>query len=107
MHLFIRGCTSQFQYSSRNGRLCKRHLPKKWGPNRTFCLPRSGCERILRSASNAPEGFEPGRGQLGVAHRVLDVLVPEIRLKGAGVVPFGGQRKPAGMAEHVRMRLEA
>ena len=62
---------------------------------------------MLQSASNAPEVLEPDRGQLGVAHCVLDVLVPEIGLKGAGVVPFGGQRKPAGMAEHVWMRLEA
>ena len=39
-HLCIRGCTSQFDIRlSVNGRLCKRHLPKKWGPNRTFCLP--------------------------------------------------------------------
>jgi hypothetical protein len=45
----------------------------------------------MRARSNAPEVFEPGRGQLGVAHRVLDVLVPEIGQEG-GIVALGGQR---------------
>jgi len=62
---------------------------------------------MLRSASNAPERFEPGRGQLGVAHRVLDVLVAQIRLKGAGIMSLGSERKSASMPQHVRMRLEA
>ena len=31
----------------------------------------------------------------------------EIRLKGAGVVPLGGKRVPAGMPQHVSVRLEA
>jgi hypothetical protein len=38
-----------------------------------------------------PKAFEAGRGQLGVAHRVLDVLVPEVGLKGADAVALGGQ----------------
>jgi hypothetical protein len=54
-----------------------------------------------------PKAFEPGRGQLGVPHRVLDVLVSEIRLKRAGVMAFGSQGEPAGMPQHVRMRLES
>jgi hypothetical protein len=33
-------------------------------------------------ASIFPEGFEALGGELGVAHRVLNVLVPEIMLKG-------------------------
>jgi hypothetical protein len=49
------------------------------------------CLRAMRARSNAPEVFEPGRGQLGVAHRVLDVLVPEIGLEG-GIVALRGQR---------------
>jgi len=60
----------------------------------------------IRARSNAPEAFEPGRGQLRIAHRVLDVLVSEIRLKGAGIMPFGSQRKATGMAQHVRVGLE-
>jgi len=51
--------------------------------------------------------FEPHRCELGVAHRVLDVLVPEIGLQGARVVSFGGEREPAGMPEHVGVGLEA
>jgi hypothetical protein len=62
---------------------------------------------LVGSGSDPPKTFEPGRGQLRVAHRVLDVLVPEIGLKGAGVVPLGGQRKSTGMAQHVRVRFEA
>jgi hypothetical protein len=38
------------------------------------------------AATSSPEALEPGGGRLGVAHRVLDVLVSEIRLKGAGAV---------------------
>ena len=33
--------------------------------------------------------------------------MPEVGLKGARVVPLGGQREPAGVPQHVRMRLEA
>jgi hypothetical protein len=33
----------------------------------------------------APEVLEPGRRKLGVANRMLDVLVTEISLKRAGV----------------------
>ena len=38
---------------------------------------------------------------------MLDVLVPEISLERPRVVASIGQRKAAGMPEHVRMRLEA
>jgi hypothetical protein len=44
--------------------------------------------------------------ELGIAHRVLNILVPEIRLKSPRVVPFGGQRKSAGVPQHMRMGLE-
>ena len=47
------------------------------------------------------------RRQLGVAHRVLNVLVPEVDLQGAGIVAFVGEGKAAGMAQHVRVGLEA
>src|SRR4029077_3815137 len=47
--------------------------------------------------------LEAGRRQLGVAHRVLDVLVPEIRLQRTGVDAVIGELEAAGMSEHVRM----
>src|ERR1700751_3629809 len=50
--------------------------------------------------------LEPGRGQLGVAHCVLDVLLPEVRLDGARVVSLRRQRKTAGMPQ-VRLRSRA
>ena len=42
-----------------------------------------------------------------IPHRVLDVFVPEIRLQSPRVVASVGQRKAAGMPEHVRMHFEA
>src|SRR5262245_49985416 len=52
---------------------------------------------------SAPEVLEPKRRQLGVAHRVLDVLVPEICLQRAGIVAGISQRIASRVAEHVRM----
>ena len=46
----------------------------------------------------APEVLEPIRRQLGIAHGVLNVLVPEICLEGASIVAFVGQGEAAGMA---------
>ena len=40
---------------------------------------------MLPSGLGPPEILEAGRGQLGVTHGALDVLVPEVSLKGAGV----------------------
>ena len=40
-----------------------------------------------------PEVLEPIRCQLGVANRVLDVLVPKVHLKGAGVMPLLARAK--------------
>jgi hypothetical protein len=40
------------------------------------------------------------------AHGVLDVLVAEIGLQRAGVVPLVGQRVAAGVHEHVRATLK-
>src|SRR5262249_4883874 len=50
----------------------------------------------------APEVFEPVRRQLGVAHRVLDVLVPEPSLQRPRVVTGIGQGIAAGVPQHVR-----
>jgi hypothetical protein len=50
-----------------------------------------------------PEILEPVRAQLGVTHRVLDVLVAEVVLQRAGIVSVVGKLEAAGMAKHVWM----
>jgi len=67
---------------------------------------REECFSAIRARSNAPKGLEPGRGEFGITNRVLDVLVPEIGLKGTGIVALGSQREPTGMPQHVWVRLE-
>jgi hypothetical protein len=77
--------------------------------------PQGGCNKAVHSFPSGalaallcpPEVLEPGRGQLGVPDRVLDVLVPEIGLKGSGVVSLGSQCEPASVPQHVRVGLEA
>ena len=46
------------------------------------------------------------RRQLGVAHRVLDVLVTEISLQRPRIVALVGQREAGGVPQLVRVRLE-
>jgi len=46
----------------------------------------------------APEVLEPIGRQLGIAHRVLDVLMPQISLQSACIVAGIGQRIAAGVA---------
>src|SRR5262245_7132829 len=53
--------------------------------------------------ASAPEVLEPVRRQLRVAHRVLDVLVPEICLQRPRVVASVGERVAGSVAQHVRM----
>ena len=48
-----------------------------------------------------PEVSEAGWRKLGVAHRVLDILVPEVVLQGPRVVAIIGELKTTGMAQHV------
>jgi hypothetical protein len=48
---------------------------------------------------SAPEVLEAIRRQLRVAHRVLDILVPEVGLQRSRVVALIGQRKAAGVAQ--------
>jgi hypothetical protein len=50
-----------------------------------------------------PEVLKPIRRQLGVSHRVLDVLVPEIVLQRAGIDALVRQLETAGVSEHVWM----
>src|SRR5262249_22245002 len=53
-----------------------------------------------------PEVPEAGGRKLGVAHRVLDILVPEVVLQCPRVVAVIGKFEPAGVAKHVRMHAE-
>src|SRR5262249_14934096 len=39
-----------------------------------------------------------------IAHSVLDVLVPEVGLQGAGIMPLVSQGEVTGVPEHVRVR---
>ena len=59
-----------------------------------------------RRRSVFPETVEPGRRQFGITNGVLDVLVPEIVLDGAGVVPGVGEFEPDTVPQHVRMYLQ-
>ena len=68
----------------------------QFDPNKQF-----GCRLA------APEILEPRRRQLGVADRVLNVLMTEVSLKRSGIVSLVGERVAAGVPEHVRVRLEA
>ena len=53
-----------------------------------------------------PEVPEPVRAQLGIADRMLDVLVAEVVLQSSSIVAVIGQLEAAGMAQHVWMRLD-
>jgi hypothetical protein len=55
-------------------------------------------EQTPKRGASAPEVFEAIGRHLGVADGVLDVLVAEVGLKGAGIVPLVGQGEAAGMA---------
>jgi hypothetical protein len=73
-----------------------------------------GIERIAKVSlietstrrTSPPQILEPVRRQLGIAHRVLDVAMPKIRLRGAGIVAGISKGEAAGVAQHVRVRLE-
>ena len=57
-------------------------------------------------AASTPKAFEPRWRQLGVAHRVLDVLVAQVSLQRAGVLPVVGKLETAGVPKHVRVSLD-
>ena len=48
----------------------------------------------LPPSSVLPQPFEPLGGKLGVAHRVLDVLVAQVRLQRPGIVPLFARANP-------------
>src|SRR5262249_3743317 len=57
-------------------------------------------------ASVFPPALEPGRCQLGVAHRVLDVFVPEVCLQRPRIPPCVRLLVSAGVPQHVRVCLD-
>ena len=73
-------------------------LPSQARKSRSAARPasnvgRGGCNGLTAGESargSPPEVLEAVRGQLGVAHRVLDILVPEVGLQRAGIVPGVG-----------------
>jgi hypothetical protein len=54
-----------------------------------------------------PEVLEPIRRQLGIAHRVLDVLMAQVGLQGSRIMALIGKGESTGVPQHVRMSLEA
>jgi hypothetical protein len=72
----------------------------------SFSTVRSSRRQDASRGALSPEILEPIRRQLGVAHRVLDVLVPKIGLQRARVVTGIGKRITTRMPQHVRMDRE-
>jgi hypothetical protein len=62
---------------------------------------------LAKTNSISKKFLESLRRQGGVARRILNVAVPEIRLDRAGVVTIVGELVAAGMAQHVGVRLDA
>jgi hypothetical protein len=58
-------------------------------------------------SSISKEFLEPQRRQGGVARRILDVAMPEIRLDRSRVVAIVGELVAAGVPQHVGVRLDA
>src|SRR5262245_60489826 len=64
------------------------------------------CRACRRRQRSTPKVLEPVGRHFGVAHRVLDVLVPEVVLQSPCVVAIIGELEPTGMAKHVRVDRE-
>src|SRR5262249_53384742 len=82
---------------------CRNSLHKSLPPGRavryrTQELEASG-DALGAPLISAPEVLEPVRRQLGVPHRVLDILVSEISLQGASVVPPVRQGEATGVPQ--------
>ena len=56
---------------------------------------------------SSPEVLKPAWRQLGVSHRMLDISMAQIGLKGPGIVAFVSQGEAASVPEHVGVSLEA
>jgi hypothetical protein len=64
------------------------------------------CLAVPKNCLAAPKVLETRRGQLCIAHRVLDVFVPEVSLQRPRVVASVRQRVATGVAQHVWMGFE-
>ena len=53
-----------------------------------------------------PEVLKPTRRERRVAGGILDIAVPEVGLQGSRIDAVVGQLEPAGMTQHVRVRLD-
>ena len=78
---------------------CRGHAIK-----RTKRMPRRACRAGRQSIP--PEILEPIRRQLGIAHRVLDVLVSHPRLNSAGIMAGFRERIATPVPKHVRVDRE-
>jgi len=63
--------------------------------------------RVPQPCSVLPEAAEAIRGELSVEDGMLDVLMPEIVLDGAGVLAVVGELEAGRMPEHVRVDWHA
>jgi len=61
---------------------------------------------IPATDSILPKSLEPFRTELGIAHGVRDVSMPEILLDRSRVVPFVRKLVAGRVAQHVRMDRE-
>jgi len=74
-----------------------------------FCAvqtPAALASKGLGTHSVFPPPLKPCRRQLGVADRVLDVLVPEVRLQRSGISAGIRLVEAASVSEHVRVHLD-
>ena len=88
------------------GGLPDRYIIDRW---RFTCKAADGRtirDEVLAEVS-PPEIVELAAIQLGIAHRAVDALVPEVVLQAARIMPGLRQREAACMAQHVRMHAEA
>ena len=53
-----------------------------------------------------PKALELGRGELGVAHRVLDVAMAKVGLQRARLLAIFGELEATSVAQHVGMHLD-
>jgi hypothetical protein len=61
---------------------------------------------VAEVAGSSPEVTEAVEGKLGVANRVLNILVPEIVLQRSGVVAIIGELEAASVPQHVGMHAK-
>jgi hypothetical protein len=100
--------TQSLEPGSRNAgqRPCARCLSSATvGQLRSRAEKKAGCDARLQLLVS-PKVLEPRVGQFGIARRVLDVFVAEIRLQRSRIYSVVGQLVAGRVPQHVRMRLE-